>query len=198
MKNADHSNSVLQIKLLIVEDEKGLSVAVCDSLKSLGFQIDAAYTQEEALTCLLENDYGLIVLDLNLPDGSGLELLKWIRKEQNQTAVIILSARNSLDDKIAGLDLGADDYLTKPFHMAELNSRINAVIRRKFNLVEDKLIFKEIELNLSAREIRIKGKKIEFRNKEFDLLKFMIINKNQVDFKTHHCQSHLAGFAAYG
>jgi len=119
------------MKLLIVEDELRLAESIIQYLHNEGFVCEYSNDLKSAKDKVAIYDYDVILLDLTLPDGNGLELLEEIKKNKSDQGVLIFSARNSLDDKVEGLDLGADDYLTKPFHLAELKSRINAIIRRR-------------------------------------------------------------------
>ena len=118
------------MKLLIVEDERALRDSLVSFLSDEGFLCEEAEDYDSALQKMLVYDYDLIILDLNLPGGNGLDLLSSLKNEKPDSGVLILTAKDSLDDKIKGLDLGSDDYITKPFHLPELNSRINAIIRR--------------------------------------------------------------------
>ena len=119
-------------------------------------------------------------MDINLNTGSGLDILKIIKKEKKKFPVLIISANNSLEDKLEGLDLGADDYLTKPFHLAELNSRIKAIFRRGKLEGSETIVFNEIKINTNSRAVYINDKAIELTKKEFDLLLFFITNKGRV------------------
>ena len=168
------------MKVLIVEDELDL----LESIKS--------YLENEDLRCETASDfltardkisgfvYDIVVLDLGLPDGDGLDILKFIKMDSAETCVLIISARNSLDDKLKGLDIGADDYITKPFHLAELNSRINAIIRRKKYDGSQFVVFNEIEIDVVAKDVRIGDLAVELTRKEYDLLLYFIVNKNRV------------------
>ena len=118
------------MKLLIVEDEKDLREVIGAFFKNSGEIVITAKDKFESEDKLLSHQFDVVILDITLPDGSGIELIPIIKQSQKNAGILILSAKNSLDDKVAGLDLGADDYITKPFHMAELNSRIKALVRR--------------------------------------------------------------------
>ncbi|MBL7128239.1 MAG: response regulator transcription factor [Ignavibacteria bacterium] len=168
------------MKLLIVEDEKQLLQSISQYLQKEGFVCEQAsdyFTAEEKLTLY---EYDIVVLDITLPDGNGLDLLNMIRKEYQQTGIMIVSARNSLDDKLKGLDLGADDYITKPFHLAELNSRINAIIRRRIFQGQSNIIFNEIEIDPTAKEVTVNNNLLDLTKKEYMLLLYFITNKNRV------------------
>lgn len=168
------------MKILIIEDEAELLIALGNFLTKENFTCELAENFRNAENKLAINEYDLILLDISLPDGNGLELLKMIKKRQIRSGVIIISAKDSLDDKISGLDLGADDYLTKPFQLSELNSRIKAVIRRRqfdgSNLME----FNEISIDTVAHTVSIHGEEITLTRKEYDVLLYLLVNKNRV------------------
>lgn len=168
------------MKLLIAEDEIELQQTIHRYLKQDENICEVASDYFEALEKLVIYEYDVIILDINLVTGSGLDLLKKIKKEHKKTAVIIVSANNSLDDKLTGLDLGADDYITKPFDLAELNSRIKAVMRRGKFGGDDTLIFNEIKINTFTRMVYVNNKTITLTRKEYDLLLFFITNQNRV------------------
>jgi len=168
------------MKILLIEDEKALS----DSILS--------YLREEGHTCELASDfksaglktdlysYDCLVVDITLPGGSGLEIIRELKKKGSEAGIIIISAKNSLDDKISGLDLGADDYLTKPFHLSELNSRIKSIIRRRTFKGSKEIVFNEISMIPEEMQVMVGKKQIVLTKKEFDLLLFFISNKNRV------------------
>ena len=168
------------MKILIVEDEKALLQSIANYLEKDGNVCETASSYEDALYKIDLYEYDLLVLDINLISGSGLDILRLLKKNKKETATIIISANNSLDDKLKGLDLGADDYLTKPFHLAELNSRIKAVLRRgKFGGTE-RLEFNEILIDTRSRTSYINDKAMSLTRKEYDLLLFFITNKGRV------------------
>lgn len=168
------------MKILVVEDEKDLRQSISAFLQEQGFLCEEAMNYVAAEDKLATYDYEVVVLDLTLPDGNGLNLLEHLKKECANTGVLIVSARNSIDDKIKGLDLGADDYITKPFHLAELNSRINAILRRRNFQGQNTITFGEIEITPSAKETKVNGLTLDLTKKEYDLLLYLIINKNRV------------------
>ncbi len=168
------------MNVLIIEDELDLADSMAVFLQTQGYHCEIVGRQSDAVDRCIDKSYEVVILDLNLPDGNGLEFLKWIMKDESDTVVLIVSARNSLDDRLKGLDLGADDYITKPFHMAELNSRINALLRRKFKNAGDTLAYEELEMDIQSLNIKVNGKKMDLTSKEFDLLRFFMINKNKV------------------
>ena len=168
------------MKILIAEDEIELQNSIVTYLERDGNVCEATSDYYEALYKIDLYEYDLLVLDINLITGSGLDILKVLKKNKSQTPVIIISANNSLDDKLEGLDLGADDYLTKPFHLAELNSRIKAVLRRgKFGGTE-RIEFNEISIDTNSRTAYVDNSPIVLTRKEYDLLLFFITNKGRV------------------
>lgn len=168
------------MKLLIVEDEVELLYTTSKYLQKEDFICETAKTYFEAEDKLASYKYDVIILDINLPDGNGLDLLKKIKIINPETGVLIVSAKNSLDDKLKGLDLGADDYITKPFHLAELNSRVNSLIRRRKFKGNENIVFKEIEINPNAKTVKANDKSLDLTKKEFHLLLYFITNKNRV------------------
>jgi DNA-binding response OmpR family regulator len=168
------------MKVLIIEDEKDLSESIGAYLKSENFTCEAAFDFREALEKISLYDYACIILDINLPGGSGLNLLKELKRNQKADGVLIISARNSLDDKITGLKSGADDYLTKPFHLSELAARVSAIIRRKSFEGNNSLHVDQLHLDLLDKNVRIDDNYIDLTRKEYDLLLYFISNKNKV------------------
>jgi DNA-binding response OmpR family regulator len=168
------------MNLLIVEDERSLSGEIRRFLEKEGFVCDEAHTGRIASDKIFSNEYDMILLDLGLPDYEGLELLKESIRNKGTASVIILSARTSIEDKIKGLDLGADDYLSKPFSMLELKSRMLAVTRRKHGLKGNIVRINGLEIDLDKRKLYADGKEILLTKKEYDIFSFLILNKNKV------------------
>lgn len=168
------------MKFLIAEDELDLQSSIVTYLQRDGNICEVASDFMEATEKVAIYDYDIIVLDINLVSGSGLDVLKTLKKEKKEAGVIIISANNSLSDKLEGLDLGADDYITKPFHLAELNSRINAVLRRGKYGGDEIIEFNEIKIDTKSRSAYINEKPISLTKKEYDLLVFFISNKGRV------------------
>ncbi len=168
------------MKILIAEDEPALRESIVTYLQKDGNICESASEFEEARYKLDLYEYDILILDINLVTGSGLDLLRLIKKSKKEVASIIISANDSLTDKLQGLDLGADDYLTKPFHLAELNSRIKAVLRRGKFGGNETLIFNEISIDTRSRTAFINGDPITLTRKEYDLLLFFVTNKGRV------------------
>lgn len=168
------------MKFLVAEDEYDLQQAIIKYLSQDGNRCESASDYIEASEKIDLYEYDIIILDLNLITGSGLDLLKQLKKNHSRAGVIIISANNSLENKLEGLDLGADDYLTKPFHLAELNSRIKAVLRRAKFEGEDVIVFQEIRLDTNSRTAFLNDKPITLTRKEYELLLFFITNKGRV------------------
>jgi DNA-binding response OmpR family regulator len=168
------------MKILIVEDEPDLVSSLLAFSKKENYQADVASTYSEATERISLYDYDCILLDINLPDGNGLQLLSHLKSINKTNGVIITSARNSLDDKIKGLDMGADDYLTKPFHLSELNARIQAVIRRKKFNAPHTLSFANLDIDPHQWTAKIAGKSLILTKKEFDILQHLVANKNRI------------------
>ena len=156
------------------------------------YTIEVATQMDEALEKILMHDYDCVLLDINLPDGSGLRVLEKLKQEGKMEGVIIISARNAIEDRIKGLDLGADDYLTKPFHLAELGARVSAVVRRKHFAGVNLVRFEEIEINMNAKEVTVAGEPVILTPKELNLLLFLLANKNRVISKSAIAE-HLSG-----
>ncbi len=168
------------MKILIVEDEIELIESMATYLENEDFICEKATNFFDAEDKLISFNYDVVILDITLPDGSGIDLLKMIKDKDAKVGVLIVSAKDSLDDKLKGLDLGADDYITKPFHLAELNSRINSLLRRQKFDGSDMIVFNEIEIDPNSKEVTIDKKLIELTKKEYNLLLYFIANKNKV------------------
>jgi DNA-binding response OmpR family regulator len=166
--------------VLIVEDEISLANEVKSFLEKEGFSCDEAYTGKIASDKLFSNDYDLLLLDLGLPDYEGIDLLKESIANNSNTAVIILSARGALEDRIKGLNVGADDYLPKPFSLLELKSRIMAVMRRKHGIRVNTININGLEIDLDKRLVSAGENTITLTRKEYDILSFLVLNKNRV------------------
>jgi DNA-binding response OmpR family regulator len=183
------------MKILIIEDERELAKSMMIYLRQESYVCEIAYTAHEAIEKILLHEYDCILLDITLPDGNGLEILDRLKKEDKSEGVIIISAKNSLDDKIKGLNMGADDYLAKPFHLSEMGARISAVIRRKRFDGNNTISFNELTIDLVGKVTTVNKQVVDLTRKEYDLLLFLISNKNRVVSKNAIAE-HLSGDAA--
>lgn len=172
------------MKILIVEDEVDMAITIKSALEQNNYRVESAHTFKTALDKIISFPYDCILLDLGLPDGNGLDLLKELKTMRKDEAVIILSAKDAVDDKIKGLELGADDYLAKPFHLAELNARIKSVIRRKNRQKNDFLIYRNLAVDSENRIAKINDIELVLNRKEFDLLYFFLSNPRRLITKT--------------
>ena len=168
------------MKLLIIEDEQGLRESIEKYFTEEGSICEVCGDMETALKKISLYEYDCILLDIGLPDGNGFTILERLRARGKNECVLIISARNSLDDKIKGLNIGADDYITKPFHLAELKARLLAIFRRKAFGSSNLLLHKEISVDLLGRNVFVNNKEIIFTKKEYDMLLYFIANKGRV------------------
>lgn len=168
------------MKILIVEDEPALNKSMVDYLTSQQYLCESVNNYYDALEKAELYQYDCIVLDIMLPDGNGLKILSALKGANKTDGVIIISAKNELDDKIKGLSEGADDYLTKPFHLSELSVRIAAIIRRKSLQGNNILVFEEIIIDTQAKTVAVNKSNMVLTRKEYDLLVYFVINKNRV------------------
>lgn len=180
------------MKILIVEDERELAKSISSYLESESYVCEVAATFNEAYDKINMFHYDCILLDIMLPDGDGLKLLEELKNEKKQDGVIIISAKNSLEDKITGLKTGADDYLPKPFHLSELSARIYSVIRRKQFDNSNEIQINELRIDLLSKAVYVNQKPVALTKKEFELLLFLIGNKNRVISKAAMAE-HLSG-----
>lgn len=168
------------MNLLIVEDEKSLAKEIAAYLKSENFLCDLAYTGMEASEKIAINLYDFVLLDLGLPDYDGLDLIKEAKQQGSEAAFIVITARGAVEDKVKGLDLGADDYLAKPFSLLELHSRIQAVTRRKFAINSPIINLGDFTIETSSRKISTNGEDVELTKKEYYLLVYLTMNNKKV------------------
>ena len=168
------------MKILIVEDEQNLRETIADSLRKEKFVIETAADYYAALDKINDYDYDCILLDIMLPGGSGLDLLRELKRLRRSDSVLIISAKDSLDDKVDGLELGADDYLTKPFHLAELNARVKSLIRRRQAKGDLSIRLGNLSLFPDKRQVEVDGTSLQLNRKEFDLLYYFVANPNRV------------------
>lgn len=183
------------MKLLIIEDEKALSDSIVSYLSHDDYLCEQAFTFDEAMEKTCAYEYECILLDLMLPGGNGLDLLREIKRSAPQTGVIIVSAKGSTDDKVEGLRIGADDYLSKPFHLPELGMRIFALLRRRCFSAGNVLSAGPVEIDLPARSATVGGRALELTRSEYDLLLFLVENRHRVVSKSAVAE-HLSGDVA--
>jgi len=172
------------MKILVIEDEPEMKGLIKQFLEDENYIVEEAGDFHSGLDKIISYDYDCILLDIMLPDGNGLELLQELKNLDKADSVIIISAKDSLDDKIKGLDLGADDYLTKPFHIAELNARIKSVIRRKKSDGRRLLELENVKINIEERLVLVNNQSMDLNRKEFDILIFLGMNKFRVVSKS--------------
>jgi DNA-binding response OmpR family regulator len=168
------------LKLLIVEDEQGLRESMQEYFSEAGNICETAADYESAMAKVNMYRYDCILLDINLPGGNGISILKNLKANDHSDGILIISAKNSLDDRLQGLDLGADDYLVKPFHLSELRARVMAIIRRKSYNGNNLMTFNEIEIDLQAKGVNVGKTAVKLTRKEFALLLYFIANKGKV------------------
>ncbi|MBJ6360377.1 response regulator transcription factor [Paenibacillus sp. GCM10012307] len=168
------------MKILLVEDEEELSQIVDRGLRKSGYAVDKAYDGEEALSYYSVNTYDVIILDLNLPEIDGLKVLKFIREKDKETKVLILSARNAIEDRVKGLDMGANDYLSKPFDFLELQARIRNLLRMAYVQHGNEITCDGLHLNIATKMVSFQDEKLPLTKKEYAILEYMMLHKGQV------------------
>lgn len=185
------------MKILIIEDEKELRSNIVSYLKGENYICEEASDFQTAMIKSESFEYDCILLDISLPDGNGLQVLRELKANHRLEGVIIISAKNSLDDRISGLNFGADDYLAKPFHLSELSARIAAIIRRRRLGGNKILTIHEISIDAEAKTVLVNNQPLEITKKEYDLLLYLFINKNRVISKNaiaEHLSADADGF----
>ncbi|HOP59121.1 MAG TPA: response regulator transcription factor [Bacteroidales bacterium] len=180
------------MNVLIVEDEKSLAREIEKFLRSENFLCDLAFTGTEASEKIAINLYDFVLLDLGLPDYDGLDLITEARKLNSEASFIIITARGDVQDKVKGLDLGADDYIAKPFALIELLSRINAVARRKFRVNTNNISLGDFEMQLQSRKLMNNDHEVDLTKKEYDLLQYLALNRGKV-LTRHQLYEHIWG-----
>ena len=174
----------LAVRVLIIEDYAPLQKALRQGLKEEGMAVDVASDGEEGLWYAATNDYDVIVLDLMLPKLDGLSILKEIRKRGNRSSVLILTARDAVEDRVKGLDLGADDYLVKPFAFEEFLARVRALIRRRYETKDPLIRVGDLEINTARKTVRRGGEEIKLTAREYALLEFLALRAGEVVTRT--------------
>jgi DNA-binding response OmpR family regulator len=168
------------MKILLIEDEKELSGSITEYMQKENYLCESVASFEHAIEKINLYFYDCIIVDINLPDGSGLNLIRALKEKKSETGIIIISAKNSLDDKITGLEIGADDYLTKPFHLPELNARIKSIIRRRSFGGANEIMFNDLVVLPEKMEVSVNGQSLNLTKKEYDLLVFFLSNRDRV------------------
>lgn len=176
---------------MIIEDEYPLSQSIAEYLGS-GYICQQVYTYNDALERIKAYDYDCIILDIMLPGGSGLQLLKYLKEMQKTDGIIIISAKNSIEDRVSGLMTGADDYLVKPFHLSELSARLSAIMRRKSFNGQSAITVGDIWIDTEAQDVKVNGKSLLLTIKEYQLLLYFVVNRNRVLSKNNIAE-HLWG-----
>jgi DNA-binding response OmpR family regulator len=169
-----------EMRVLVVEDEMSLQKALCNGLKKYGYAVDPANDGKQALELIDIYPYDLVVLDLNLPKMNGMDVLKEVRKTNKGLRVLILSARAEVEDKISGLDAGANDYLSKPFHFKELEARIRALLRREFIQKDSVHTHENVKINTALKCVTVNEQKVELTKKEYSILEYLFMNKDRI------------------
>jgi DNA-binding response OmpR family regulator len=172
------------MKILVIEDEPEMKGLITQFLEEENYVVEGASNFSNGLDKIISYDYDCILLDIMLPDGNGLELLEELKKLDKADSVIIISAKDSIDDKVNGLNLGADDYLTKPFQITELNARIKSVIRRRKSDGRRLLQMGNVKINIEERLVLVNDRAMELNRKEFDILVFLAMNRNRISSKS--------------
>lgn len=168
------------MKILIVEDEQELAETISNYLSDEGFICEIALNYKIAIDKLWTYEYDCVLIDISLPDGNGFDLIHEIKEQGLSCGIIVISAREGIDDKVKGLDLGADDYLAKPFHLSELNARIKSVIRRRSFEGQHEIQFNELTINPDARIVYVHSEPLILTPKEYDLLLYLLLNKERI------------------
>lgn len=180
------------MKILIIEDEKALSDAIFQYLTNEGYVCETAYNYPSAAEHIEIHFYDCILVDINLPGGSGLDLIRQVKRENKKMGIIVISARDSLENRIEGLEIGADNYLTKPFHLAELNAHLKSINRRINFDGDNQILVNEIKILPDSHQVFINENELQLTKKEYELLQFFVANKNKLITKTGLAQ-HLWG-----
>ncbi len=168
------------MRVLLVEDDRRIAAFVAKGLRENSYALDIARDGDEALYMASINSYDLFILDVNLPKKDGFEVCRELRESGNTKPILMLTARDAVEDRISGLDTGADDYLTKPFEFRELLARLRALLRRQNEIRPPKIVIADLEIDTISRTVKRGGRKIELTTKEYSLIEFLAINKGKV------------------
>jgi DNA-binding response OmpR family regulator len=179
-KIQDIGKSIKNMKLLLIEDEIELAQSIINLLKKEAYRVEWVENYSDAESKIEQFTYDCVLVDITLPDGNGLDIVRLLKKRNVNSGVIIITAKNSLKDRIEGLDIGADDYISKPFHLAELNSRVKALLRRRISSGNKEIELQNIRIIPESFQVFVNDAEIELTRKEFNLLLFLASNKNRV------------------
>lgn len=164
------------MKILVIEDERQLAESIASHLGKEGFVVESAYTYDAAIEKVNLYTYDCVVVDINLPDGTGFDIVELLKRIKAKSGIIIISARNALEDRIRSLEIGSDDYLTKPFHLSELNARVKAILRRRHFGGNNEIIYRELKVNYNSRRVFVNEQEVFLSKKEYDLLLYFMSN----------------------
>lgn len=164
------------MKILLVEDERILAESIASHLGKEAFIVESVHTYNDAIEKINLYSYDGVIVDINLPDGLGFDIVETLKKIKATSGIIIISARDALDDRIKSLEIGSDDYLTKPFHLSELNARLKAILRRRHFGGSNEIVYKEIKINYNSRSVFVNDSEVSLSRKEYDLLLFFMSN----------------------
>lgn len=168
------------MKILVVEDEKDLNSVISRHLKKNNFSVDSVFNGEDALDYLSYENYDLVILDIMMPKISGYQVIKELRTKKNDTPVLMLTAKDNIEDKVKGLDLGADDYLVKPFDFNELLARIRAIVRRKYGNISNQIVIEDLILDLAKKTVTRNNINIDLTAKEYEILEYLMQNRGHI------------------
>lgn len=187
------------LKILVVEDDRSMQQSICMGLRKFGYAVDVASDGEEALRMVEIYEYDALVLDWNLPKIDGIDILREIRKDNQNIKILILSARSEVEDKIFGLDTGANDYMAKPFHFKELEARLRALLRRRFIQTDTRMWHGELLIDTALKAAYVKGNRVDLTKKEYSILEYLMLNKDKVvsaeEITEHLWDSSFDGFS---
>lgn len=172
------------MKVLLVEDDLKLSKNLKIALERETYVVDTALSLKESFDKYYENEYSIVILDINLPDGSGFDFCSQVREDAFKTPILMLTARDAIEDRVRGLNIGADDYLIKPFNTKELFARVTALLRRVSNTTQNIIEINNLYLNIGNKEVKVSGKDVDLSSKEYSLLEYLAVNKGKILSKT--------------
>jgi DNA-binding response OmpR family regulator len=164
------------LKILVIEDERVLAESIASHLSKEGFMVESVYSYDDAIEKVNLYVYDCVVVDINLPGGTGFDIVEMLKRIKSSSGIIIISARNALEDRIRSLEIGSDDYLTKPFHLSELNARVKAILRRRHFGGNNEITYQELRVNYNTRRVFVGDTEVSLSKKEYDLLLYFMSN----------------------